>query len=151
MRRRALVVAAALLAAACPDGGAQKAGLRVPLPPGWVAVEGQGGALRAGPKGRVVLTLAHQGDGALPPPEQLERALEAEGAALLSVQRTADTVLVRYRLEHQGQAATAFAGARRLDGRLFLCASEPGADESELRVAEGVCGELRWGASGAAR
>ena len=136
------------LLAACPAKEAPRAGLRVPLPPGWVADEGKGGALRAGPRGRTVLLLEHQGEAALPGPEALEAAVKEEGGEVLEVKREAEVALVRYRVGTGADQGFGFVGARRLDGRLFLCASAPEASDAELRVAEGVCRDLKWGGVG---
>jgi hypothetical protein len=122
--------------------------MKVSLPPGWVAEEGSSGALRAGPRGRAVLLLHHQGEAPLPGPEALEGAVKAEGAELLEVTREDAVALVRYRVGAGADRAQAFVGARRLEGRLFLCASAPEVSEAELRVAEGVCRDLKWGGVG---
>jgi hypothetical protein len=51
LRRAVVLACVAALAAACPkqEEAPGRGGLRVPLPPGWVADEGKSGALRAGP------------------------------------------------------------------------------------------------------
>lgn len=146
-RPGAALALAALALAACPkkEEGAPRGGLRVPLPPGWVAEEGKSGSLRAGPKGRTVLLLQHQGEAPLPAPEALEDAVRDEGGEVLEVKREAAVALVRYRVGSGAARAQAFLGARRLDGRLFLCASAPEVSDAELRVAEGVCRDLSWG------
>jgi hypothetical protein len=148
VRRALLCLGAAAILAACPkkeDPQPLRGGLKVSLPPGWVAEEGNAGALRAGPRGRTVLLLQHQGEAALPAPEALEGAVKAEGAELLEVTREDAVALVRYRVGTGADRAQAFVGARRLEGRLFLCASAPDISEAELRVAEGVCRDLKWG------
>jgi hypothetical protein len=144
--RLVLGAGAAVLLVACPkDETPRPSGLRVPLPPGWVAEEGKSGSLKAGPRGRTVLVLEHQGEAALPGPEALEDAVKEEGAEVLDVKRETDVALVRYRVGAGAERAQAFIGARRLEGRLFLCASAPEVSEAELRVAEGVCRDLKWG------
>lgn len=145
--RAALALAALALAAGCPkkDEAPARGGLRVPLPPGWVAEEGKSGSLKAGPRGRAVLLLEHQGEAPLPAPEALEEAVKEEGGEVLEVKRDDAVALVRYRVGSGAAQAHAFLGARRLEGRLFLCASAPEVSEAELRVAEGVCRDLAWG------
>ena len=150
MKPRALAAAALLGCAlcACPEKAVSaRGGLRVPLPPGWVADENKPGLLRAGPRGRPLLTLEHRGDAPLPGPEQLEAVLEGQGARLVAVRRDASSVTARYRLEAGPSEALAFVGARRLEGRLFLCASAPEASEGELLISEGICRDLKWGAA----
>lgn len=156
-RRAASWLLGAALLSACPkDEVASRSGLRVPLPPGWVAEEGRAGALKAGPRGRTVLLLEHQGARPLPGPQEFEEVVRAQGGELLEVKRTETAALVRYRVAAgpggagEGEArAQAFLGARTLDGpggpRLFLCASAPAASDAELKVAEGVCKDLKWG------
>jgi hypothetical protein len=140
--------AGALLGCPKKDDAPGRGGLRVPLPPGWVAEEGKSGSLRCGPRGRAVLLLEHQGEAPLPGPESLEDAVKAEGGEVLEVKRDQAVALVRYRVGEGAELAQAFLGARRLDGRLFLCASAPEVSEAELRVAEGVCRDLQWGGVG---
>jgi hypothetical protein len=145
-----VAIALALGLLGCPkeDAPQARSGLRVPLPPGWVAEEGKSGSLKAGPRGRTVLLLEHQGEAPLPDEKALEEAVKQEGGELLEVKREAEVALVRYRVGSGAEKAQAFLGARRLDRRLFLCASAPEASEAELRVAEGVCRDLKWGGVG---
>lgn len=157
---RLLIGAAALaFAAGCPDKpppSAQDAqppntpgssvGVRVPLPRGWVA-QADNDVLAIGPPGRTVLRVIKTDKTALPSLESLQHGFGAglEGVRATTVEEVQkpDVVLWRARLTPQeGDSWTALVGARRLEGGVYLCATDPGATENEVKQAADACAAL---------
>jgi hypothetical protein len=140
-------------AGTAPAQGAstQRAGVKVPLPPGWTAQVAADGSFQAGPLGHPVLRVdIRPGQGAaLPSDEALLRSLREPFRDFeLSVQQqessehlTVLQVRLAPRLEDGGVGpeSSALLGARRAGGDLFLCASLPGASEEEVRLAAEAC------------
>lgn len=127
-----------MLAGACPDPNRPR-GLRVPLPEGWVATASSAGALRVGPKGRVVLSLERRA-GPLPSLSVLDAAIVAEGGAVVEGSSGPEGISIHYR---KGER-TGLLMVRPLEpGTLVLCASEPDASAAELAIVQTLCLEVR--------
>jgi hypothetical protein len=145
------LVAAAFLAAACPDregggggkppGPARPGGLKVPLPEGWKAAAGDDGVLRVRTEGREVMTLEVRPDAQLPLSDALEMAVAEGGGESLGALALPDGVLMRFRVS---TGAEGVLGVRRFGGRRLLCASEPAAQQNELKTVAQLCSEAEW-------
>lgn len=166
---RALVLAT-LVCGACPgskkdetarsDGGASSAptaasrlGVKVPLPDGWTARIGADQSFRAGPGDRVVLRIDQEaGEGSeLPSASALQQRFRSQmNDAQVSadeVVESDDSVVIRLRIVAAGSDAgqrelPVLLGAKRLGNDLFLCSTEPGASEEEVRKAAQACASL---------
>lgn len=138
--RRGWWLFAALAAGACTEAkSARPAGLRVPLPEGWVATATASGVLEVGPKGRVVATLERRVAPRVPV-EELSRAVESEGGAVVSAASSEDSVRVRY----TRGATSGLLLVRPLDEKaLLLCATLAVATPAEIDAAESMCGQTR--------
>lgn len=87
------------------------------------------------------------GSETLPPPGALAaefvRHLRGISSRIEREQAKADTSLVLLELKpsgtSKGKAEPVFLGAKRIGHDLFLCATEPGVNVEEVRVAEGAC------------
>ena len=112
--------------------------LRVPLPDGWVARAAPSGALEAGPKGRVVLTLDRR-TGALPAVDALSAAVEEAGGAVVASSATGEAVRIRYT---KGDTIGLLVVRPLEGGALLLCASAPAATPDELDASEALCGQV---------
>ncbi len=162
---RAALCAAALLAAAAPacrkseppappppqaPARAAGAGVKVPLPEGWVATAANEGALLLGPPGHPVLRIDARPGAPLPSPEDLEgelrRALPDARVTEVDHETGNDVALVVLSLARPGQEAGAplvvLLGAKRLGAELYLCASTPDASPDEVKLAAGACREI---------
>lgn len=147
------VLAAALLfASACPSsegGGAgsgkpgRSGGLKVPLPEGWKASASDDGVLRVRTEGRDVMTMEVRADSALPLTDALEGAVASGGGESLGALALPDGVLLRFRV---ATGAEGVLGVRRFAGRRLLCASEPTAQQVELKTVARLCSEAEWAA-----
>lgn len=146
--------AAALLAlaAACPgngkgtgstNGAPRPGGLKVPLPDGWKAAASDDGVLRVRTEGREVMTMEVRPDDALPLTDALEGAVAAGGGESLGALALPDGVLLRFRV---ATGAEGVLGVRRFGGRRLLCASEPMAQQAELKTVARLCSEAEWAA-----
>jgi len=160
---RTLGCAAALLGAGCPskqpssqtasseDAGRGQIAVKVPLPPGWLAVGRDDGSLRIGPPGEEVLRIDPKpGRGAeLPSPAGLERDLRSE-LNTLEISKVDEEerddlslVVLSLSLAHQKQGSMqVLLGAKRVGADLYLCASTPGARVEAVKLAAGACREI---------
>lgn len=146
MKRFAIVV---LLGSAawlgCPEGGGKVAprpsGLKVPLPDGWKAAAAADGVLHVRTEGRDVMTMEVKGDEALPGVEALEASISDGGGESLGALALPDGVLLRFRI---ATGAEGVLGVRRFAGHRLLCASEPAAQQAELKTVARLCTEAEW-------
>jgi hypothetical protein len=140
------VAGLALLASGCPDKPAPaaangRAGLRVPLPEGWVAVP-VGERLEAGPPGRPALVLETK-DLPFPTADGLAALVQAERVKVSEKESTPTFVSVRYALGTDGGAATAgFLAAKQLGGKALFCSSAPGAKPDDVATALATCRDV---------
>lgn len=115
-----------------------KAGLRVPLPAGWVAVP-NGERLEAGPVGRPVMVLELKEE----TPPRLDRLVAAAVEARAEVTSTMDQpsfLAVQYLLAvDAGPPARHFIGIKRSGTKVLWCASVSGVRADELSLAVEVC------------
>jgi hypothetical protein len=141
-----------LLAAACPDGqggGGSKpsstkaGGLKVPLPEGWRAAATDDGVLHVKTEGREVMTMEVRADSALPATDALEGSIAEGGGESLGALALPDGVLLRFRVS---TGAEGVLGVRRFAGHRLLCASEPSAQQAELKTVARLCSEAEWAA-----
>lgn len=161
---RAALLAAALVAAACPscrDKSAQPPshsaspvrsaiGVKVPLPEGWSAHAASEGTLLLGPAGRPVLRIDLKAGAAsqLPSPAALEEAFRKDlpGAQVTEIdheEKDDVTLVVLSATAGKGSSpSVVLLGAKRLDKDLYLCASIPGATADEVKLAAGACREI---------
>jgi hypothetical protein len=173
----AAVLALAALAGGCPEkkqeapapaqqeGGASmgaterpstlRAGVKVPLPPGWSATMAADGSLQAGPPGRPVLRVdVRRGEGAkMPSAEALADSVREQFSqfevSLDQEEGDEQVALVRITLAPKledggvGAHAPALLGARRVREDLFLCATLPGASTEEVRLATEACRDIQ--------
>jgi len=167
--RQAAALALAVLALGCPRKKEEtepamsheassprtpRTGVRVPLPPGWSAQVGADTSFQAGPPGKPVLRVdLRPGEGAsLPSPKQLTAFLgtpfrdftvsldQEEGTKALTLVRL--TIAPRWPDGGIGPEAPALLGAKRVGDDLFLCASLPGADAEQVRLATEACRDI---------
>jgi hypothetical protein len=135
---------AALLALLCSctesRPSPRPAGLKVPLPESWRA-RAEGQVLRVSVEGREVMSLQVQPESALPSTEALETAIAQAGGESLGALALPDGVLLRFRV---AQGAEGVLGVRHLAGRNLLCASEPQAQQTELKTVARLCTEANW-------
>jgi hypothetical protein len=172
----AAVLALAALAGGCPDkkevppparqeeGGPSgiterpstlRAGVKVPLPPGWSAVVAADGSFQAGPPQRPVLRVdIRRGEGAkMPSAEELADSVREQFSqfevSLDQEEGDAQVALVRITLAPKlddggvGAHAPALLGARRAGEDLFLCATLPGASAEEVQLATEACRNIQ--------
>ncbi|MBN1204409.1 MAG: hypothetical protein JXB05_05750 [Myxococcaceae bacterium] len=132
-----------------------RAGVKVPLPPGWSALVAADGSFQAGPPGVPVLRVdVRRGEGgALPSAEELADSVrerfsqfqvsleQQEGDEQLSLVRI--TLAPKREDGGAGPHATVMLGARRVGEDLFLCATLPGASAEEVRLATEACREIQ--------
>jgi hypothetical protein len=169
------MLALAMLAAGCPEkkeapapstgrgltGGTTehpsplRAGVKVPLPPGWTALVAADGSFQAGPPGRQVLRVdVRRGEGEkMPSVEALTDAIRqqfSEFQVSLDQEKGGEQVaLVRITLAPKltdggvGPHGSALLGARRVGEDLFLCATLPGASTDEVRLATEACRDIQ--------
>jgi hypothetical protein len=153
VKRTALAAALAAAATAAPGcsswgnadagaAGADKVGLKVPLPDGWSATPAGEGALNLGPAGRPVLTVEHRPGGAVPTASAMAAAVAGEGAKVLGELAVGGGWLLRYQVAGLPQA---LLGARRLQSGVLLCASAPGATLDEVTQAASLCTDIGLG------
>ena len=117
-----------------------RAGVKVPLPQGWSALVAADASFQAGPPGRPVLRVDHRkGEGDHMP--SVEELADSHPRAVLRVPGVAGPRGGRrarspwcaspwrpsWRTEDSGLDGPGAAGRRRVGGRLFLCATLPGA------------------------
>lgn len=154
------VVAALAVAAGCkcgePRPGAEvkaptttQGGIRVPMPDGWSAHLANDESLMIGPPTRPLLRIDLQpGGGAnLPSTDKLvtEYSKHSENKLITVDSQTATTdasiviLTIRGGDAPAAPAVVTLLGAKRVDGDLFLCSSEPGATEVEVRGAAETC------------
>ena len=123
-------------------------GVQVALPDEWSFFAAADGSLRAGPRGRTVLRIDPAPPGApLATPDQLFNGFEAGhsglSARVTKTEQTSDFSGVQIALVHErggkGVQHRAFLGAKRLEGRVFLCASAAGSSTAEVNEATEVC------------
>jgi hypothetical protein len=139
-----------LMAAACPNGQggggdkpSAKGGLKVPLPEGWRAAASDDGVLHVKTEGREVMTMEVRADSALPATDALEASIAEGGGESLGALALPDGVLLRFRI---ATGAEGVLGVRRFAGHRLLCASEPGAQQGELKTVARLCSEAEWAA-----
>ncbi len=160
--RRSAALLALLLAgcpapkepAPSPDAAARpaRAGVKVPLPDGWTARVGNDQSFQAGPQDRVVLRIDQRSGAAaeLPSPAELQEGLRAgvpdAQVELVAAEVEEEHVVLRLRLRRAldgGVKTLPLAiGAKRMGADLYLCATEPGATESEVEKAAAACAGL---------
>ena len=128
-----------------------RAGVKVPIPPGWSALVAADGSFQAGPLGEPVLRVdVRRGEGAkMPTVEALTASIRQQfsGFQLSLDQEEGDEqmVLVRVTLASKlpdggpGSRAPMLLGARRLGDDLFLCATLPGANSEDVRLSTEAC------------
>lgn len=133
----------------------QRAGVKVPLPPGWSASVAADGSFQAGPPGKPVLRMdVKRGEGAkMPSAETLADSVRDQFSGFevsLDQEEGDDQVaLVRITLAPKldggglGPHAPALLGAKRIGEDLFLCATLPGADTDEVRLATEACRDIQ--------
>jgi len=137
-----------------PPAEVMRAGVKVPLPPGWTAQLAADDSFQAGPEGRPALRVdIRPGDAAqLPTLEALKAALPARlrdftvgftreeagpGLTLVAVTLTPAT------RDGGGESGRpALFGAKSVGKDLFLCASLPGATRPEVQLAFAACREI---------
>lgn len=110
-----------------------KAGMRVPLPPGWEATPSTDG-LSIGPSGHIVAQL-EPSTRAFPGPTSLAQVLERERATITKRESTADFVAAAYKTGD----ARGFLGVKLVGSRTIWCASTAGISENDLDAAWKVC------------
>ncbi|MDC0711734.1 hypothetical protein POL68_24915 [Stigmatella sp. ncwal1] len=132
-----------------------KAGIKVPLPPGWSAAMATDGSLQAGPPGQPVLRVdVRRGEGEKRPASEalmasvreqfaqfeisLDQEEDEENLALLRL-----TIAPKLADGGVGMHAPVMLGAKRVGDDLFLCASLPGAETEEVRLATEACREIQ--------
>lgn len=130
---------------------APRAGVKVPLPPGWSALVAADGSFQAGPPGRPVLRVDIRPGEAeqLPTPAQVSQQVAREfprfTVSMDQEEGTDTETLMRYTLAPPladggvGPHAPVLFGARRVGNDLFLCASLPGASYEDVRLATEAC------------
>ncbi|ADO76093.1 hypothetical protein [Stigmatella aurantiaca] len=140
---------------------AAKAGVKVPLPPGWSAIMAEDGSFQAGPPGQPVLRVdIRRGEGEKRPSSEalmasvreqfsqfeisLDQEEDEENLALLRL-----TIAPKLADGGVGMHAPTMLGAKRVGEDLFLCASLPGAETEEVRLSTEACREIQI--QGAAR
>lgn len=133
----------------------QRAGAKVPLPDGWSASVAADGSFQAGPPGRPVLRVdIRRGEGAqMPSSEKLADSVREQFSQFevsLDQEEGDDQVaLVRITLAPKledgglGMHAPAMLGAKRVGEDLFLCATLPGAETEEVRLATEACRDIQ--------
>ncbi|SEL05642.1 hypothetical protein SAMN05444354_103416 [Stigmatella aurantiaca] len=134
---------------------AGKAGVKVPLPPGWSAVMAADGSFQAGPPGTPVLRVdIRRGEGAARPSSEAlaESAREQFSQFEISLDQEEDEenlALLRLTIAPKlpdggvGMHAPVLLGAKRVGEDLFLCASLPGAGMEDVRLANEACREIQ--------
>ncbi|HVG57957.1 MAG TPA: hypothetical protein VNA24_05340 [Hyalangium sp.] len=169
------MLALAMLAAGCPekkeapapspgDGASlepterpstPRAGVKVPLPPGWSALVAADGSFQAGPQGRPVIRVdVRRGEGEkMPSVEELTGSIRQQFSdfhvSLDQEEGDGQVALVRVTLAPKlmdgglGPHAPALLGARRIGPDLFLCATLPGATAEEVRLATEACRDIQ--------
>jgi hypothetical protein len=132
-----------------------RAGVKVPLPPGWSALVAADGSFQAGPPGQPVLRVdVRRGEGEkMPSSEELAASIREQFSQFhvsLDQEEGDDQVsLVRITLAPKlddgglGPHAPALLGARRIGNDLFLCATLPGASTEDVRLATEACREIQ--------
>ena len=147
-------VARAAPVSPAPPAAVMRAGVKVPLPPGWTAQLAPDDSFQAGPEGRPALRVdIRPGDAEqLPTLEALKAALPARlrdftvrftqeeagpGLVLLAVTLTQS-------IQDGGaeSGGPALFGAKSVGQDLFLCASLPGATRPEVQLAFAACREI---------
>lgn len=139
------VACLALLALGCPEKAAPvaggRAGLRVPLPDGWVAVP-VGERLEAGPPGRPALVLETR-ELPFPTADGLAALVQAEKVKVLEKESTDSFVSVRYAFGGDGgPGSPAFLAAKQLGGKAVFCSSAPGAKAEDVATALATCRDV---------
>lgn len=130
---------------------APRAGVKVPLPPGWSAQVAADGSFQAGPPGKPVFRVdIRPGEGEqMPSSEKLhEELLKKMPDQAISLDQEEDeptVALLRVTLAPKladggvGPHAPALFGARRVGADLFLCATLPGVTYEDVRLAAESC------------
>lgn len=134
---RALWAASLALALGCPEAKQAPAGLRVPLPSGWVATA-VGAGLAIGPKGRVVVTLETR-SGEVPRAAELRDLVEEEGATAVLLDEGDGYAAARYRL---GAERDGFLASKRVGRKTVLCASTSRATPSDVDDGLALCRQV---------
>lgn len=144
-----------------PPEAHQSRGVKVPLADGWSARLGAEQSLTVGPPGRAVLRIDLRPGAAASKPdsEALARQLVSglgSGASSVEVKKKDQDgfswVLVKLSLGQGGPRGggapgePALLGAKALGDDLFLCATLPGASESEVESAAKACEGISYSA-----
>ncbi|WP_224373141.1 hypothetical protein [Hyalangium versicolor] len=128
-----------------------RAGVKVPLPPGWSAVVAADGSFQAGPPDQPVLRVdIRRGEGEkMPTVEELTDSIRKQFAdfqvSIDQEEGDAQVVLIRITVAPKladgglGQHGPALLGARRAGDDLFLCATLPGATTEDVLLATDAC------------
>jgi hypothetical protein len=129
--------------------------VKVPLPPGWSALVAADGSFQAGPPGQPVLRVdVKRGEGdKMPSVEALANSIRQQfsGFQVSLDQEEGDeqVALVRITLAPKledgglGPEGPALLGARRMGEDLFLCATLPGANSEDVRLATEACRDIQ--------
>jgi hypothetical protein len=133
----------------------QRTGVKVPLPQGWSALTASEDSFQSGPPGRPVLRVdVRRGEGAkMPSPEELASSVREQFSqfevSLDQEEGDEQVALVRITLAPKlgdggiGPHGPALLGAKRIGDDLFLCATLPGANTEEVRLATEACREIQ--------
>ncbi len=133
----------------------QRTGVKVPLPPGWSVLVAAEDHFQSGPPGHPVLRVdVRRGEGAkMPSPEALADSVREQFSQFevsLDQEEGDDRVaLVRITLAPRlgdggiGPHGPALLGAKRIGDDLFLCATLPGANTEEVRLATEACRDIQ--------
>ncbi len=127
-------VLGAVLVACSSEKPAAPAGLRVPLPDGWVATP-RGGGLEVGPKGRVTATLEVRAKD-VPRSLELSRAVTAEGATNVTQEDGEGYAAVRYSL---GAGREGFLAVKKTATKTVWCASTAKASAQDIDDGLALC------------
>lgn len=128
----------------CPDqsnNAAPPAGLKVPLPAGWVVKSADEQWLRAGPtNGAVVLAVMRQSTGEMPAPEKVEAALNAERVNVIKKESERHFLGYEYVITGvEGSQAHGMVGFRQVATVVFRCASAVSATAEQVQQAYETC------------
>lgn len=158
---RASILALVGLLGACPAKDAERskardsggdvdamAGVRVPLPPGWVASVESPDVLALGPPGKLVMKIERSRAEAVPRLAEVRTAFlgELPSARVQTVEEREDGrgFLWRGRLQFPGdrpgrEGTSVMLGARRMGSDVALCSTVYGASDAEVERAARTC------------
>ncbi|MFL5347513.1 MAG: hypothetical protein ACJ8AT_22230 [Hyalangium sp.] len=132
-----------------------RAGVKVPLPQGWSALVAADGSFQAGPPGQPVLRVdLRRGEGEKMPSvaalaSSIRQQFSGFQVSLDQEEGDEQVALVRITLAPKqedgglGPEGPAMLGARRVGDDLFLCATLPGANAEDVRLATEACRDIQ--------